>query len=272
MPRFAEWASLFAGKLFVKVIAYVDESGTHDKSGKLQGSSEVVIAGLVAWREDWIKFCESWQSVLNKYAVPYFHFREWTAASRVAGGRIDLSKDFKRNPYQGWTTGCLDAFLFELAEIAGAGNKVVVGGWINTSQFHKAKTDKTINPETVPSGGDPYKHCANQFFKNLSKDILSAWPFWEEPVSIFFDLTDNKGWRHAISDAHDLARQKDPLIKELTFADKKEPDNFPLQAADMVVYRFRQLAERFNKGKFPTQPSNLDKLLLKQFNLGRGIP
>ena len=65
----------------MKVVAYVDESGTHDKMGIQKGASEVVIAGLVAWREDWIKFSEEWQSTLNKYSAPYFHFKEWYAAN-----------------------------------------------------------------------------------------------------------------------------------------------------------------------------------------------
>lgn len=257
----------------MKVVAYVDESGTHDRTGSLKGSSEIVISGLVAWREEWVKFCREWQAVLNKYAAPYFHFKEWAGASMAAKGKAKLSK---KNPYQGWNAERLDDFLFELAEIAGSGNKVIVGGYINTEQFHKAKTSKTINPATVPCGGDPYRHCLTQFFENLPDDILSAWPLWTEPVSIFYDRTEAPTWRSAILIAHDFCRQKDPRINELTFADKKKPNHLPLQAADMVAYRFRQHAENFNKGRFPMTLPKLDKLLLnslaRQFHSAMGVP
>ena len=43
--QFEEWASLFDGKIFVNIIAYVDESGTHDPSGKHKGSREAMVAG-----------------------------------------------------------------------------------------------------------------------------------------------------------------------------------------------------------------------------------
>ena len=271
--QFAEWASLCSGKRFVKVVAYVDESGTHDRTGALKGSSEVVIAGLVDWRDDWIIFCGEWQAVLNKYAAPYFHFKEWAGASMAANGKARLSK---KNPYQGWKSERLNAFLLELAEIVGSGNKVLVGGWINTEQFHKAKTSKTINPATIPCDGDPYAHCLTQFFKNLPNDILSAWPLWTEPVSIFYDWTEDPKWRSAVLGAHAFYRQKDPRIDELTFADKKKPEHFPLQAADMVAHRFRQHAENFNKGKLPMTLPQLDKLLLdslaRQFHSAMGVP
>jgi hypothetical protein len=70
---FKEWASLFSGKLFVKVVAYIDESGTHDETGRQKGSTVAVVAGLVDHRDCWDKFCKDWQSVLNKYSAPFFH-------------------------------------------------------------------------------------------------------------------------------------------------------------------------------------------------------
>ena len=263
--EFKEWASLFSGKLFVKVVAYVDESGTHDITGASPGSGEVVIAGLVARPNEWEKFCDEWRGVLNKYAVDYFHFKEWTAAYLVKNGTIKPFKDFRKNPYQRLECSDLDSFVLELAEIAGHGNKPIVGGWVNTAQFHQAKTGKNINSESVPAGGSPYQHCLNRFFENLPNDILSAWPDWNEPVSIFYDWTEDPKWKHAIIDAHDLARKKDPRIKELTFANKKEPGHLPLQAADMVAYRFRRLAEGLNKGTLPVILRKLDAVLVQQF-------
>jgi Protein of unknown function (DUF3800) len=270
---FAEWASLFSGELFVKAVAYVDESGTHDRTGVKKGAAQVVVAGLVDWRDNWIKFCDRWESVLVKYSAPYFHFKEWSAASRVVRGVVTPNKDFKKNPYRQWSLETLNAFLLELAEIAGDGNKIVVGVWVETADFHKAATNNTTDPKTIPAGGDPYRHCLDMFFKQLPADILTAWPDWKQPVSIFYDWTDDPAWRRAITDAHDIARRTDARIRELTFANKKDRQHFPLQAADMVVYRFRQLAETYRKGTIP-RVTKLDERILnsmfKQFDVMLG--
>jgi hypothetical protein len=252
--------------LFVKVVAYIDESGTHNKTGARKGATEIVIAGLVAWRDGWEKFCGERQAVLNRYSAPYFHCKEWAGASMAANGRTKASR---KNPYFGWPVERLEEFRYELAAIVGSGNKVVVGGYVNTAQFHQAKLRKDIDPGVIPCGGDPYKHCIAQLFEQLPRDILSEWPLWEEPVTIFYDWTEPAA-QHAIVSAHDACRKKDRRIGEPVFADKKKPAHLPLQAADMVAYRFRQLAERDNRGKCPIGPTQFDALLLA--SLARHFP
>src|SRR6266404_6314054 len=87
--EFAEWASLFPEGVFVHLVVYADESGTHDKTGKEPGAREATIAGIAALREDWIPFCAQWAKVLKVYRVPYFHYSEWRAAEVRA--RMKLS-------------------------------------------------------------------------------------------------------------------------------------------------------------------------------------
>jgi hypothetical protein len=221
------------------------------------------MGGLAAWREDWIEFCAQWQAALTKYGAPYFHFCEWRAASVVARGK-KANSSFQKNPFKGWAASKLDDFLYELADIAGSGNKVTIGGWIETASFHQAKVSKDTDPRSIPAGGDPYRHVIEQFFANLSGDIQSAWPYWTEPVSLFFDQHDDPQWCAAIHEAFNASRKKDHRLKELVFADKKDPLHLPLQAADMSVYRFRQLADAFGKEKFQLAPlPKLDALLMK---------
>jgi hypothetical protein len=135
----------------------------------------------------------------------------------------------------------------------------------------KLRMMRNANPDArVPK--DPYQHCLNQFFLNLTGEISSAWPGSNQPVSIFYDWTDDPKWRRSIMDAHDAARKKDALVRELTFANKKDAPHLPLQAADMVAYRFRQLSETYMRGTIPV-PNRLDKLILdSMFNQFRSIP
>jgi hypothetical protein len=52
LPKFEKWASLFSGKIFVKIAAYVDESGRHDKTGRQEGAAQIIVAGWVDWADN----------------------------------------------------------------------------------------------------------------------------------------------------------------------------------------------------------------------------
>lgn len=267
--EFAEWASLFSGGLFVKIVGYIDESGTHDPKGRQKGSSVAVISGLVDRRHCWVDFCKEWQSVLNKYCAPYFHFREWSMASQVVRGKIGASKKFGTNPYYGWPRERLDKFLYELAEIVGSGNKVVVGGWNEIANISKFKVSPSSPEANIIA--HPYDWLLHNFFRQLPNDILSGWPDWNEPISMFFDFSSDSQWTQSIIAAFHFSKQRDARLAELTFADKKAPLHVPLQAADMIAFRFRQLAENFHNKRLEYSPlPPLDQFLLKSmFNQSR---
>ena len=259
---FKEWASMFAGKLFVKIAAYIDESGTHDRTGAIKGSRQVIVVGLVAWRDDWAKFCDDWQAVLAKYGVPYFHFSEWALASAVLRGKRAANAAFEKNPYRSLDLKSLDALLHELAAIAGGGNKVMVGGYVNTEKFHKAKSDPKYR-NMIPADGDPYAHCLNQFFERFPFEVREQWRYWKEPVSFFFDQNDDPKWQHSVLEAFQRFQKKDSRLKELVFANKKDAPHFPLQAADLIAYRMRQIAGHFLDYEVPSEMPELDRHLFK---------
>src|SRR6266436_1804540 len=119
-----------SAEIFVKTAVYVDEAGKHDKTGKQIGSGCVVVSGWVDWRDNWAEFCIQWQSILDKYHTTKFHFQEWAYASRIVRSGRSPSSSFDDNPYKGWSWEKLDSFLYELAAIAGGGQKLFVGGYI----------------------------------------------------------------------------------------------------------------------------------------------
>lgn len=244
----------------MKVIAYIDESGTHDRTGQQKGSSVAVMCGLVAWKEHWDHFSAKWQNALNNHRAEYFHFSDFATASAVVRGKITVPSGFDKNPYKGWDLTRLDNFLFEMAGLVGSGNKVAVGCFVPTSFFHDAKQK---NHPDMPSHGDPYRHLAELFFKHLPGEIREGWPHCNEPVTIFYDqLQRSDRLRVAIVNAHSKYsnRKKYNLIKELVFADKKDPLHLPLQAADMAAFRFRQIAENVLENRMPDAVPQLDKL------------
>jgi hypothetical protein len=260
---FAEWASLFSGKIFVKIAAYLDESGSHDRTGKQKNSGQIVVCGWVDWRSNWIVFCRQWNSILRKYGADYFHFVEWAYAARIARTGQKPSSSFHKNPYRGWSLEKLDSFLYELAELAGGGQKILIGGFISTKDFSAAKKHPAYS-HLAPKHGDPYKECLSTFFESFSREVQQQWPYWNESVSFFFDQNkDNKEWNHSVLDAFKAAKNKDSRIAELSFVDKKICPHWPIQAADMLAYRMRQIAENFTDQTIFPNPSKLDDLLIK---------
>jgi hypothetical protein len=113
----------------VKLIAYIDESGTDGRSAVL------IVGGLVALHDEWKRFCKNWQRVLNKHSAKYFHFREWADASAVVRKKRSPNSSFKNNPYKLWDQDTLDRFLLELAEVAMSDCRLVVGGWVPQIQL-----------------------------------------------------------------------------------------------------------------------------------------
>ena len=55
------------------LIAYMDESGTHDAGGKEKGAEVAAIAGYVAVQKQWVKFQRGWKSTLDKFGVEIYH-------------------------------------------------------------------------------------------------------------------------------------------------------------------------------------------------------
>jgi len=244
--EFAEWSSVFGGELFVKIAVYADESGTHDKTGTLQGSKQAILGGIIAPREDWGIFCRAWQAVLNKYQAPYFHFREWSDASAIARRVRDPSSDFhKKNPYHGWESKKLDDFVIALAHVANSGNKLIVGDALHTNRFHKAKLSGDLRPDANLS-----EYHAHHCFISVVGAINIQKPPWKKmPLSFFFDQSGDREWNRVILDTFSFYKAKHPAFKELAFADKKERPHLPLQAADIVAYRTRQIMEKFADGE-----------------------
>ena len=246
----------------MKITTYIDESGRHDKTGKQGGSGQIVVAGWADSPKNWVKFCREWQAVLTVYGAPYFHFAEWAdAAATIRTGRKP-SSTFHKNPYKGWTHGKLDSFLYKLAAIAGRGQKSLIGSFISTRDFNEAKKHPDYS-QHVPAK-DPYEACLNGFFESFSEIAKQDWPKLKEPVTFFFDQNkDHKEWTHAVTYAFTTAKAKDARIAELCFVSSKVPPHLPIQAADMLSYRMRQIVEHFTNPDEMPDPSKLDNLLIK---------
>jgi hypothetical protein len=205
---FRAWASIFARKAFVNVIVYADESGTHDETGKKDGSNVAALAGFAASTKEWERFSADWQRVLNSYEADYFHFYEFAEASAVARGKRKPSSGFKDNPYRDWPLKKLDKFLFSLAKIAGSGNKIPIAGTINVKKYNEwlAEQKRLAQPT---DDGYPYKYCVSEFFRVFFYEIALQWPTNRDPVTFVFDQKADKDWVSAITQCFANAQKYD---------------------------------------------------------------
>ena len=241
----------------MKIIVYADESGTHDKSGNLEGSEVAVFAGFAAKVESWIRFRKDWQAVLKKYSATYFHFNEWSGASAVARNIRPATSQHQENPYYGWTIDRLDNFFLELAKIAGAGSKVKVGGYVDTRCYAESLKH---NPKQPPS--NPHEASVWWFYESVIGDVKAKWPRLQAPMSFYYDQSDT-AWQNAIINVHHSYQKLNSRIKEIAFADKKDSLHSPLQAADMLAYRLHQIARKYRQydKRVPVSLSPFDRAL-----------
>ena len=239
----------------LKLVAYADES----HSGR--DSEVLIIAGWIALHDEWTHFCVAWQKVLDRYAAPYFHFREWADASAVVRARRRASSEFlKKNPYQDWNQSKLDAFLSELVEVAASGPALMIGGYVPAK---KLAEDEANGLTKTPSSVEEL--CIEHFLDSVVSTINKHRPpLKRQPVTFVFDHSDDPDWRRVIKDAFDSSRARNRHFKEMSFASKK--DHLPLQAADMAAYRIRQRMEDLVTLDLSRTWEKLDTILFRKMD------
>jgi hypothetical protein len=60
-----------------RLIACMDESGTHDATGKQPGSDVAAICGYVSTYKRWVQFQKKWRKVLKRYDISALHMKKF---------------------------------------------------------------------------------------------------------------------------------------------------------------------------------------------------
>lgn len=218
----SSFAPQFSGGLIVSVDIYADESGVGDPTGKSTGTHVAALAGFVAWREDWIRFCLEWQTKLDEYSVPCFNYGDWL-----------YKRHKKDSPYYDWDEERLNCFLIELAQVAGKWTRFHIGGYFNLKKYHG------LAPHAYP-----YLPLFRLFFASFLQEVNERWPLCRESFTFIFDNTTDKKWKHGLEDVFTEHANKDNRISEIRFRNDQMKEGLPLQAADMLVYRVRSMGEK----------------------------
>jgi hypothetical protein len=251
--HFRQWASLFSGKISVKVaVAYLDESGTHDPQGKKKGAEVPVIAGYMATVDEWSDFCPHWKAILDKYNAPFFHYFEL------------LDRDERMtnpdSPYYGWDDEKVEAFEYEMAEIAGRQIPLI-------GHYHLKEHKQRFSADNTYS----YAYVMEIFFRDFVKKVGEHYPLLDCEITFFLDQNSDPRWRHAFDETITEYRKQYSWIGEHSFPDKKKERHLPLQAADMIAYRARRLAAKAFGQKSRQLAEVIDIMLLRNLKPGRAF-
>ena len=241
---FTEWAFLFSGGLFMLLSLYTDDSGTHDITGQKKGSSAPCWCGYIHTPEYWAAFSPRWKKVLNNFRAPYFHFREFS------NKHLYLQPG---NAYYGWSERKRHEFLYDLAFQA-SDSAVPVGGASNAKHLHM-------------TGANAFENSITSFFESSMDELNRHWPEYNGKLLFIFDGCKNRKILVPLHKVHSLFALKDQRIGGLVFEDDTDPIHYPLQAADLLAYSFRQQVERF----YTSGTKEFPELRLLDFILTRNM-
>lgn len=256
--KFKKFASLFRERLFMNLICFSDESGTHDTLGLQKGSEVAAVVGYLSWDTRWKTFCGQWQEVLCRYEVPDFHYSEFM---NDENGPKDPNW-----PYHGWSREKHDRFIRELIPIARNNTIMGIGGLVSVQDYND------IIPDSAKYD-HPYHFCFDLFFGAMRLFLRTAsnWGYTSpfapgEKVAFFFDRQDQ--FKHKALEQYDHAvtHDDDSRWGSITFANRKE-DCLPLQAADLLVGRTRLICTRIFKGIEPVNANSWDEDLGTRGNI-----
>lgn len=224
--RFREFASKHRGDLFVCLIVFADESGTHDKTGQQTGSEAAGVAGYIGFASDWEKFCVEWQAALDKHGIPWLHAKE-------------LPKD--------------DPLLYEFAPIARRGTLFGVASMLSVRDYSKH----------LPLAGrdwvqHPYFFTLYPFYNAVLEELRKRnVPITK--VNFVFGLQ-TEFEEYAIKIFRRIKREANDegWIGDISFADMR--DHLELQAADLLAHRARRTSWRILQGLAKGEDAEQDGL------------
>jgi hypothetical protein len=254
---FREFTALFYERLFMNLISFADESGTHDATGQQLGSEVAGVVGYISDKDNWENFCGEWKAVLDRYDVKVFHMSEF--ADEINGPKKP------EWPYHGWDRPKRDRFIRELVPVARDNTFFAVGGFVDVKAHHAAM------PDWLKTEADnyPYYVCFQAFFDVLLATLRDKLEKALDPgdqVAFFFDQQDQyKQWALELFGQIKQLRDSEDRMGVISFASKvKYP---PLQAADLKAYRMRKLVARKLANKPVVSEGSWDEELESRHNL-----
>jgi hypothetical protein len=255
LRQFRALAGLFKESFFLGLVAYADESGTHDPHGLQFGAEVAAVVGYLARKEHWERFTEQWNEVLERYEVPAFHMTEFTDPRGA---------DKPDWPYKGWDRSKQDIFIRELVVAARDNTVLGIGGLVSVKDYDEVVPD-WLKKETQ----HPYHFCLQSFFDNILVTLHDKLPLlllpWEQVAFLFEQQKEFEP--KAMELFHYIKEKRDGDNRMGTIAFVPKGQYRAHEAADLIAYRMRKVVTRLLAGKEPVTPDSWDEELNARQNL-----
>jgi hypothetical protein len=232
-------------RMLAVLVAFLDESGIHDPTGKEPGSQVAGFGGALAPTETWDEIEARWLDVLKRWQVPFFHMTDCL---------------YQKKGFAGWSREQAEGLTQEMFDIITDYQMLRVCGTVSVQDY-----DRLIDTALKESLKHPYYFCLTLCMRQII-DWLPA--DFSEKVAFVCDRHSEFA-PHAYSNFELLRTQMErpELLGSLTFDCKQ--DRIPLQVADPIVYTLtRYLRRKIYEPEKPLERWSA-ALLKDQYNLGR---
>lgn len=244
------------GAWSVSLVAYADESGTHDRTGLLQGADTAGVFGYIARPERWKELTVEWNATLTEFEIKCFHTSEF--ADRKNG------PSDPKWPYRDWNDEKRDRFIRRLIAIARDGTYFAVGGIMNVSAY-----DELIPSSEKEDMEHPYQFCFQLFVETLLKvsnnDLAPPLAVGEKIDFHFDQQAEMEARARKTFSVIKCLRDSGCRLGSISFDDKC--DFIPLQAADLLAYVMRQSSSRKMKGDWAIKVDGWEDQLIQRKNV-----
>lgn len=216
------------------LVAYVDESGTHDRHGRQPGSKIAGLAAYIASEREWTLFSKRWHKILVRYGAP-----------RASGGSpyFHLS-DFEKGepPYGDWPEIKAERFIDELSDVIRRIRGHGFGAMVE-SRAYDGSYPKWLRAFDHGRFDHTYYFALQRLLEGILDTLPKRLPHRERLALVFDRQQQFKSVALKMCDAARLIRNDGFRFGTVTFADKA--DFPPLQAADILVHLMRRDVEEF---------------------------
>jgi Protein of unknown function (DUF3800) len=202
-------------KRLIVLVAYIDDTGTHDAKGQQPGSEVAGAVGYLSRFKQWAKLTREWRRTLHEHGVKVFH------AAHLR---------WRRGEFIGWSDDRERALIDDLTRLAtrytmfGVGGLLLVKDYMELSQWFRDEIR------------DPYFVGLKQLFDELLQGPCAE-EIRGETINFFFDRQNRLGpGTTEMFDVFSIHKARG-AFGTLGFGDKEKI--IPLQCADLIAYNVR---------------------------------
>ncbi len=228
------------------IIAFLDDSGSHDTRGLEPGSRVVAAAGFVMPGERCSDFARDWLTILQSFGVHEFHMKDFAQ---------------QHGEFEAWSSQRRDSLLSELAAIVHEYALINIGGLVLVRDY-EAVVPASLKAEIGHPLCMAFAVCIEEFQSFLGEiQIRVRAP--GEKIQIVFDRKPR--YHERLMSILQRLKERDDrwdVLGGISFGSRLEVPQ--IQAADLIAYEFRKELDRMHYYEGRPRRRSMEALCARQ--------